>query len=872
MVQAAFETTDGVTPPAQARENLSKALAPLFSGTGPGGAVDSVTATGRIVATPAYGTGDVVLTHAESGVLAGTYGSATQIPVFTVDATGHITLASTAPITVPSAIPWANLTGVPSVTAGNGLSGGGSLVGSVSLSVNFAGSGSANTVARSDHRHDLQTGALDGVLPVSRGGTGISAPGAVAGNLRWNGANFIVDSTIFATSSSLDDYLPLIGGSMSGPIHAPGTGNDADIVLDVFSTGQSFSRLALNHSGEIIFGDGLGGVGPIITFDTVSTKLEVKNYGIKCLDIDMSGDLHNHQVNGGILTNALLSGGYLGLIGDSGTGHLVIAGSVAANANGGSGPNLTFVGNTTGPAPTGGGMMLQFNSNNGLDVFSWNNTAWIRKSILNSSGMISVVGGTSSQYLRADGTYSDLYFTNISGTLPASKFPGLTGDVTSPAGSFDTTLKSIITAGGYVGSSSVVPMIRWDSKGRLTGVDSVYISPVAIGAVPATGGTISGPLTVSALLTASQSITANGGMTCNGWLVLPDMVLRQYTTAGYGAIYGVSANGAATNANYSLVVARDGATAQLNGTVSVGLNIGNAEILRTTASGVSIAGGLYTVSPIISNNAKIGAWSVSPGTFAFFGHSTQDNSVNGNSGVLQASSGAIYLCAPTGANVNIQVSSTNRMIVDNSGVVVSGAFSATTLGWDGGVFRDYTGGINFTCLYAHDVLTPSASNYSLAIEKNGNTAYLNGNAASSLSAGGVLVAQATYQRFDVFGALSSSTSIQTPIIKATGDLDIQSPLTFGASAVVMITSAGYTLPAASKATQTIMVYGESVGPVSNYLRVPAGVTWSLWARNDSGDRVQYTAGQSVNMIYRSGLLIAGPFIAGVGCDWHLLHV
>lgn len=164
MVKAAFQAVSEGTSIEESNHLLGVQLTPLFNMSdsgGGGGAVTRVTASGQIVATPASGVGDVALSHASSGVLAGSYGSSTQIPVFTVDSAGHITLCSTA-LASPVSVPWANLTGIPSVTAGNGLTGGGSLSGSVTLSVNFAGSGAATTVSRSDHLHNLEYVALDG--------------------------------------------------------------------------------------------------------------------------------------------------------------------------------------------------------------------------------------------------------------------------------------------------------------------------------------------------------------------------------------------------------------------------------------------------------------------------------------------------------------------------------------------------------------------------------------------------------------------------------------------------------------------------------------------------------------------------------------
>lgn len=745
------------------------------------------------------------------------------------------------------------------------------------------------------------------------------------------------DASYFATSSALGDYLPLIGGDMSGPIHAPGTGYDTDVALDIFATGESFARLALNHTGEIIFGDGVGGVGPILSFDSAAYKLDIRNYGVKLLDIDMVGNLYNHQTNAGIPTASILSGGDLLLSGNSGTANIKICGSVLSNTAGAA-PYLYFAGVSTGVGPSGGGMMMQLNSTNGLDVWSWNNTAWVRKSTLTSAGTIAVVGGTASQFLKANGSIDSTTYLSANQTIK------LTGQATgSGTTSIAVTLSNAAVTGqvltGYSAGTNVAILTT----------DTILVGfAKAQGQInarlPLTGGTISGVLTlqnnlvlprgsfrdmvgstsytayygagvtptannysiavnqsgadttlnssnmvllcvnnaavvnatntgvaVSGVLTTTQSITAGAGLTCNGWLVQPDIVLRPYTTAGYGAIYGVTANGSASSTNYSLVVARDGATAQLNGTVSVGLNISNVEVLRTTAGGVTVSGALYATTTT-SGNAKICAWSVSPATFAFFGHSSQDNSTNGNSGVLQANNGAIYLCAPTGTSVNVQVANVGRVFIDASGLAVTGNLSATgALSYNAGIFRDFTASSTFSCLYMTGI-TASSTNYSLAIEKNGNTTYLNGIAGTILAVNGVAVATATPALLSVTGGINSTVSVQTPVIKSTGDLNVQSPLTFGASAAVMITSAGYTLPAATTATQTIMVYGESVGPVTNYLRVPAGATWSLWARNDAGDRIQYVAGQQVNMIFRAGLLIAGPYIAGVGCDWHLIHV
>lgn len=60
------------------------------------------------------------------------------------------------------------------ISAGAGLSGGGTLAASRTLQVVFEGSGSKTTAARSDHGHALTDANVTGVLPVVQGGTGRS--------------------------------------------------------------------------------------------------------------------------------------------------------------------------------------------------------------------------------------------------------------------------------------------------------------------------------------------------------------------------------------------------------------------------------------------------------------------------------------------------------------------------------------------------------------------------------------------------------------------------------------------------------------------------------------------------------------------------
>lgn len=134
---------------------------------------------------------------AASGVTPGVYGDGTNVPQFTVDATGRVVAATSVPLSISGYVPTSR-----QVIAGNGLTGGGALTSNVTLAVNYGGTplagsnagsaGTALTVSRSDHRHpavDLSDDAqVDNILGLQSGGTArslVMQPGAVI----WSGSD-----------------------------------------------------------------------------------------------------------------------------------------------------------------------------------------------------------------------------------------------------------------------------------------------------------------------------------------------------------------------------------------------------------------------------------------------------------------------------------------------------------------------------------------------------------------------------------------------------------------------------------------------------------------------------------------------------------
>jgi hypothetical protein len=149
---------------------------------------------------------------ASSGVTPGVYGTATDIPVFTVDETGRVTAATTIPATISGYVPTTR-----QVIAGDGLSGGGALNTNVTLTANLSNStplatfqagsaGTSSNMSRADHKHPAVNLAIDdeidGILGLGNGGTAKSIV-PDEGAIIWCGADGLYVGPVGAAGQML---------------------------------------------------------------------------------------------------------------------------------------------------------------------------------------------------------------------------------------------------------------------------------------------------------------------------------------------------------------------------------------------------------------------------------------------------------------------------------------------------------------------------------------------------------------------------------------------------------------------------------------------------------------------------------------------
>lgn len=271
----------------------------------------------------------------DSGVVAGTYGSATEIPVLTVDLKGRVTIATTVAPSFAGYVPDSR-----QIIAGTGLTGGGNLSADVTLNVSFSDaspqsggtpSGGVSTQAsRSDHVHPAvnlsNTSETSGALPMSRGGTG-SSLSPVSGAIPYSTGSQMALTTAGSSGQVLasngvaaPSWLSLSGGT-TGMSFVTGASITLTGTLGLANGGTNATTAAGARSS--ILPSYKGNAGYVLAVNALETDAE-------WFSVAGTGTVTSVDVSGGT-TGLTTSGGPVKT-----TGTITLAGTLATT-NGGTG-------------------------------------------------------------------------------------------------------------------------------------------------------------------------------------------------------------------------------------------------------------------------------------------------------------------------------------------------------------------------------------------------------------------------------------------------------------------------------------------------------------------------------------------------------
>lgn len=529
------------------------------------GAIVTRTASGWAALAPSATAGQAIISNGTSADIG--YATIVGAVASVVGATGTVTLAN---LVTGGVLPAASPIITGTATAGGTLTVI-NLTAAVSVSVPAPSSGAHATTKT---YVDTALSAIDaaaittGVLAVARGGTGLGAVGNSGGVLAYVGTGTL------ASSGPLAANRIVIGG---------GPGVTPSVVSTLGVTGQALLSNGVGSApnfGAIGLAGGTSVVSGRLPFANVASLAAATLWG----NSDTIGATGSAIAIGAGITLSL------GTLSVSGSGiPLTLSDGVTSVINTGS--ILVSGGSVTG---TGGNATLTISGASGVTNVVAQGGPFLANVTISATGTISnsTASLTPHGILFGEGTgavVASAAMTNgqiLIGATGADPAPQtMSGDATINAGG-TLNLGSII-AGGTVGSASLIPVITYDTKGRITGVTTA--APIVNGVVTLTG-------------------TAGGTLTLTGTAGFQDMdfILNMPTAGGTVTLHAAPA-ATPPRQRYTIDINQGATVTTIVPDTTFAFNTLITGYVADTASTTTRMGG---ISP---NGTKIAVWALAQG-------------------------------------------------------------------------------------------------------------------------------------------------------------------------------------------------------------------------------------------------------------------
>ena len=341
-----------------------------------------------------------------------------------------------------------------------------------------------------------------------------------------------------------------------------------------------------------------------------------------------------------------------------------------------------------------GDVFYQTNANPALNVFKiFNGTSWVSAGVtLDGAGenYLTLIGQT----LKANPI--NLAGTNATGILAAGRFPALTGDITTTAGSLATTLKSVGTAGTY-------KSVTTDAQGRvISGTNPTTLAGYGITDAASaahthalsslTDVTVPSPISGDVLQWNGSKWVSNAIATGNQTISFTPNAAGDVTGTATGATLLtptlVIGAGKVTN---SMLAGGIDLTTKVTGVLPIanipttltGISSLNGLTLTSLPTGFSIAGGTTPKTLTVTDNASLSGTNTGDQTAT----TVPINTITGVTGTTvqaalsdlksQINTNAADITSKLTGNVAITPGTKTKITYDAKGLVTAGADATT---------------------------------------------------------------------------------------------------------------------------------------------------------------------------------------------------